>query len=352
MARIDQLVRQLVDVKNSGREILLVTSGAIGAGMGELSLEQRPKLLPQQQAAAALGQGLLIGVYNKFLREYGEKGGQILLTASDMEDRNRYLNAFDTLLALLQHGVIPIINENDTVATDEIKFGDNDTLAARVAGLVEADLLINLTDTEGLYRTSPPHNQEEAEPIRSIDEISPEIEQLAGKEGSPAATGGMETKIEAAKVATGSGIPMVIAPGYREAVVLQVIDMLEEETDFDLGTTFLPQEDTLSKRKQWLLYNLTSEGSVLVDRGARDALVLKGKSLLPSGILKVDGDFSRGELINVLDGSEEVIAKGLANYSASEVREIKGRHSEEIYEILGYIHQEEVLHRDNIVVVS
>ena len=351
--QIDKLVRQLVDVKNAGRDVLLVTSGAIGAGMGELSLQQRPRLLSRQQAAAALGQGQLIGVYNKFLREYGERGGQVLLTGSDMEDRSRYLNAFDTLLALLQYGVIPVINENDTVATDEIKFGDNDTLAALVAGLVEADLLINLTDTEGLYRGGPPDDEtEEAEIIRSVAEITPEIERLAGSKGTPAATGGMETKIEAAKVATGSGITMVIAPGHKESVVLETIDMLEQGTDLYLGTTFLPQNDTLSKRKQWLLYNMTPEGSVTVDPGARDALVENGKSLLPSGITSVTGDFARGELIKILDRTEEPIARGLANYSASEVNRIKGKHSEDIYDILGYIYQEEVLHRDNMVVTD
>ena len=351
--RIDRLVRQLVDVKNMGKDILLVTSGAIGAGMGELSLNQRPKLLPQQQAAAALGQGLLIGLYNKFLRNYGEQGGQILLTGSDMEDRNRYLNAFDTLLALLEHGVIPIINENDTVATEEIKFGDNDTLAARVAGLVEADLLINLTDTEGLYRRNPDlEDPDKSDLIPYVDEITPEIEKLAGDKGSPVSTGGMETKVEAAKIATGSGITMVVAPGYRDGVILQVIEMLEGGPEFQLGTTFLPQEDTLTKRKQWLMYNLSPEGKVFIDRGAREALVNQGTSLLPGGITGVEGSFSRGELIEIFDQSGEVIAKGLTNYSDSEIRQIKGKHSEEIYDVLGYIHQEEVLHRDNIVLAT
>lgn len=352
LSRIDRLLRQIVDLKNQGREVLFVTSGAIGAGMGEMGLEKKPNLIKEQQAAAAVGQGQLIALYNKFLREYGEKGGQVLLTASDMEDRTRYLNAFNTLDTLLDYGVIPIINENDTVATEEIQFGDNDTLAARVAGLVEADLLINLTDTEGLYNQDPSRASDNLELISRIDKITPEIEKIAGTEGSKVSTGGMQTKIEAAKIAIKSGIMMVIGPGYQENIILEIINMLENKNDFTIGTTFIPEKNSLPKRKQWFRFNLAARGRVKIDRGAEKALLNRGKSLLPGGILETSGNYQRGDLVNVFNEHDVLIAKGLINYSRQEVEQIKGHHSRDISEIIGYINQEEVLHRDNMVIVS
>ncbi|MFW6309040.1 MAG: glutamate 5-kinase [bacterium] len=352
LSRIDRLLRQIVDLKNQGREVLFVTSGAIGAGMGEMGLEKKPNLIKEQQAAAAVGQGQLIALYNKFLREYGEKGGQVLLTASDMEDRTRYLNAFNTLDTLLDYGVIPIINENDTVATEEIQFGDNDTLAARVAGLVEADLLINLTDTKGLYNQDPSRASDNLELISRIDKITPEIEKIAGTEGSKVSTGGMQTKIEAAKIAIKSGIMMVIGPGYQENIILEIINMLENKNDFTIGTTFIPEKNSLPKRKQWFRFNLAARGRVKIDRGAEKALLNRGKSLLPGGILETSGNYQRGDLVNVFNEHDVLIAKGLINYSRQEVEQIKGHHSRDISEIIGYINQEEVLHRDNMVIVS
>lgn len=350
LTRIDHLLRQLVDIKNMGKEVLLVTSGAIGAGMGEMDLEEKPKLIPEQQAVAAVGQGLLMGVYNKFLREYGEKCAQILLTASDMENRERYLNAFNTLLALLKHDVIPVINENDTVATQEIKFGDNDTLSARVAGLVEADLLINLTDIEGLYNGDPRQGQEDLQVLHRIKKITPEIEALGGGQGSKVGTGGMNTKLEAAKIAVDSGIIMVIGPGYEKNIILHLIEMLEEGKKYNLGTTFLPEEECLSKRKQWLYFNLSVKGCIEIDRGAEKALLYRGKSLLPGGITDVEGRFSPGEMVAIVNIDKKEIGKGIVNYSAREIEEIKGCQSEEIYLHLGYINQEEVIHRDNMVI--
>ncbi len=350
LTRIDHLLRQLVDIKNMGKEVLLVTSGAIGAGVGEMGLEEKPKLIPEQQAAAAIGQGLLMGVYNKFLREYGEKCAQILLTASDMENRERYLNAFNTLLALLKHGVIPIINENDTVATQEIKFGDNDTLSARVAGLVEADLLINLTDIDGLYNGDPRQEQEDLQVIHRIKEITPEIEALGCGHGSDLGTGGMVTKLEAARIAVDSGITMVIGPGHKENIILHLIEMLEQNGDYDLGTTFLPEKESLSKRKQWLYFNLSVKGCIEIDQGAEKALLYRGKSLLPGGITEVKGDFSPGEMVEITNSDKEEVGKGIVNYSAREIEEIKGCQSKEIYSHLGYINQEEVIHRDNMVI--
>jgi len=350
LTMIDNIVRQLVDLKNRGKEVILVTSGAIGAGMGELGCEKKPKLIPKQQAMAAIGQGLLIGVYNRFLREYGEKGAQVLLTSRDLEDRDRYLNAFNTLMTLLEYGVIPIVNENDTVATNEIKFGDNDTLSARVASLAEADVLINLSDVEGLYKGDPAKATETLEIIRKVEEITPEIEKLAGSKGSEVSTGGMSTKIEAAKAAVDSGIIMIIGPGYRKNVVIDLMNMLEKNKEYSLGTTFLPSGDSLSKRKQWFSYNVPVCGSLKIDKGAEEALVNKGKSLLPGGVKEVIGVFSSGGLVRILSHEGKEIGKGLVDYSSAEIEKIKGHHSSEIFSILGYINQEEIIHRRNMVI--
>ena len=351
LTMIDNIVRQLVDLKNRGKEVILVTSGAIGAGMGELGCEKKPKLIPKQQAMAAIGQGLLIGVYNRLFREYGEKGAQILLTSKDLEDRDRYLNAFNTLMTLLEYRVVPIVNENDTVATSEIKFGDNDNLSARVASLAEADVLINLSDVEGLYKGDPTKTTESLEIIRRVDEITPEIEMLAGSnKGSEVSTGGMFTKIEAAKAAVDSGIIMVIGPGYRKNVIIDIVSMLEKDETYNLGTTFFPSRGCLSKRKQWLSFNVPVCGSLKVDEGAEEALVNKGKSLLPGGVKEVIGDFSSGSLVKILNEDEKEIGKGLVDYSSTEIERIKGHHSSEIFSILGYINQEEIIHRRNMII--
>ena len=351
LTMIDNIVRQLVDLKNRGKEVILVTSGAIGAGMGELGCEKKPKLIPKQQAMAAIGQGLLIGVYNRLFREYGEKGAQILLTSKDLEDRDRYLNAFNTLMTLLEYRVVPIVNENDTVATSEIKFGDNDNLSARVASLAEADVLINLSDVEGLYKGDPTKTTESLEIIRRVDEITPEIEMLAGSnKGSEVSTGGMATKIEAAKAAVDSGIIMVIGPGYRKNVIIDIVSMLEENEEYNLGTTFMPTGGSLSKRKQWLYLNVPVCGSLKVDEGAEEALVNKGKSLLPGGVKEVIGDFSAGSLVRILNRYGKEIGKGLVDYSSTEIERIKGHHSSEIFSILGYINQEEIIHRRNMII--
>jgi glutamate 5-kinase len=350
LTMMDNIVRQLVDLKNRGKEVILVTSGAVGAGMGELGCEKRPDLIPEQQAMASIGQGLLIGVYNRFLREYGEMGAQILLTSSDLEDRDRYLNAFNTLITLIKYGVIPIVNENDTVATNEIRFGDNDTLSARVASLAEADVLINLSDIEGLYRGDPSQGTESLEIIRKVDQITPEIESLAGSKGSEVSTGGMYTKIEAAKVAFDSGIIMIIGPGYRKNIIIDLVNMLENEEEYTLGTTFLPGGDVLPKRKQWLSFNLPVCGSLKVDKGAEEALVKRGKSLLPGGIMEVIGVFSSGSLVTILSSEGNEIGKGMVHYSSVEIDKIKGHHTSEIFSILGYANKEEVIHRENMVI--
>ncbi len=350
MSRIDHFLRQLVDLKDQEREVLFVTSAAIGAGMAQLGLKERPGSIPEQQAMAAVGQAQLMAVYNSFLKEYGEVGGQILLTSSDLEDRSRYLNAFNTVEALLKNGVIPIINENDTTATQEIKFGDNDTLSARVAGLVEADLLIILSDVPGLYNGEPDSKREDLKLIRKVDKITDKIEQLAGGKGSLLGTGGMYTKIEAARIAVDSGITMVIGPGYEDYIIQKIVRMLEEGEEYYTGTTFLPGENILTKRKQWLYYNLPVSGSIKIDSGAEEALVENGKSLLPGGITNIKGSFEQGDLVSIINQTGEILGSGLANYSAGEIERIKGRHSEEIKDLLGYFNREEIIHRDNMVI--
>ena len=346
--QIDTLSRQLVDLKNQGREIILVSSGAVAAGMGELGYAKKPTAIPEQQACAAVGQGLLVGIYNKFFREYGAKCAQILLTSSDLEDRNRYLNAFNTLKTLIDHGVIPVINENDTVVTKEIKVGDNDTLAARVAGLVEADLLINLSDVDGLYNGNPDGNRDNVSLISKVENITAEIEKMAGGKGSEVGTGGMETKIEAAKIAVNSGVQMIIGSGKEKNSLLKIVEMAEN-SQFDLGTTFLTAEERLSKRKQWLNFNLPPLGKIVVDQGAAEALVRRGKSLLPGGIIKIEGEFNSGDPVTISDG-KRAIGKGIVNYNSDEIEKIKGAHSNEIEQILGYFNKSEVIHRDNMVI--
>ncbi|MFW6022421.1 MAG: glutamate 5-kinase [Halanaerobiaceae bacterium] len=349
LSRIDHFLRQMVDLKNQKRDILFVTSGAIGAGMAVLGISERPRSIPEQQGMAAVGQAQLMAIYNKFLREYGEIGAQILLTSSDLEDRNRYLNAYNTMENLLKSDVIPIINENDTVATQEIKFGDNDTLSARVAGLMEADLLIVLSDIDGLYNGDP-RIEKNLKIIKKIENITPEIEQLAGGKGSNLGTGGMQTKIQAAKIAVNSGMVMVIGPGHDRNILLKIIDMLEKENEYSTGTTFLPTEKSLSKRKHWLLYNPSVCGSIRIDKGAEDALIKRGKSLLPGGIIDISGEFEKGDPVAILNPAGKQIGKGLANYSSQEVEIIKGHHSESIDKLLGYINRPDVIHRDNLVI--
>lgn len=348
--QIAHFLQQMAALKNQGREVLFVTSGAIGAGMGQLGVKDRPKHIPEQQAMAAVGQAQLMAVYNSILREIGEIGAQILLTASDLEDRKRYLNAYNTLRCLLKRGVIPIINENDTVATDEIKFGDNDTLSALVAGLVDAELLIILSDIDGLYDGDP--RQENSRKMNKVEQITAEIESYAQGRGSKWGTGGMQTKLSAAKIAVNSGIVAVIGPAYQERVILDIVEMLEQGTDYSIGTTFIPKANALSKRKHWLMYNLGDCGSLVVDHGAETALVERGKSLLPGGIIAVEGNFQQGDLVKVVSRSGHLIGKGLVNYSASEIELIKGRHSRDISSVLGFSNGPDVIHRDNLAICN
>lgn len=342
--RIEKLIRELADLANQGKEIILVTSGAVGAGMDRLGLKEKPKTIPEKQAAAAVGQGILMHTYEKIFGEYGQMVAQILLTKEDSVNRKRYANSRNTLMTLLDMGVIPIINENDVVAVDELKIGDNDTLSALVASIVDADLLIILSDVEGVYTANPQTNPD-AKLIAEISDISPDIESIAGGPGTMRGTGGMYTKIQAAKIAVNSGVAMIIASGGRDGVVR---DILQGES---IGTLFISKENRLHVRKKWLAFGARIHGSITVDKGCEQALIKTGSSLLPAGIQAVEGDFEQGNTVKVLNGNGREIARGLANYSSEDVRRISGAKSQEIADRLGSKPYDEVIHRDNMVVL-
>ncbi|NLO89271.1 MAG: glutamate 5-kinase [Clostridia bacterium] len=345
MEKMEKLVNEITTVMDRGIEVILVSSGAVGAGIGRLGLEERPKTVPEKQAAAAVGQGILVHSYEKLFEKHGKIVAQILLTREDVADRNRFLNARNTFITLLGYGVIPIVNENDTVAVEEIQFGDNDRLSALVACLVDADLLIILSDIDGVY-THDPKLDAEAELISVIENVNgyDGIADFGGQPGSRFSTGGMVTKFQAAKIATHSGIPMVIAHAQRENVLL---DILEGRP---VGTLFLPS-GKLHAKKKWIGFGSNTCGKIYVDRGAEKAIVENGKSLLPSGIIKAEGSFVVGDVVSVVDCKKKEIARGIVNYNAAEVEMIKGRHSDEIEEILGYRVCPEVIHRDNLTVI-
>lgn len=342
LKQIEKLVRELADLMNQGKEIVLVTSGAVGAGLGRLGFSKKPRSLREKQAVAAVGQGILLHMYEKIFAEYGQIVAQILLTRDDFSERKRYLNIRHTFSQLMEYGVIPIVNENDTTAVDELKFGDNDSLAALVAGAIDADLLILLTDIEGLYDAHP-KLYPDAKKIDLIAEITPEIELLAGGAGSYLGTGGMSTKIQAAKICTNSGIPMVIANGSKEGVLDEIIKGEQ------IGTLFLPREEKLCGRKKWIAYGSALAGKIVIDAGAADALIKEGKSLLPIGIVEIKGNFEAGATVSVIDTQDIEIARGIANYSAIELDKIKRKKTKEIEAILGHKDYDEAIHRDNLV---
>lgn len=343
LAYIERLVRELADLKNQGRQIILVSSGAIGAGMGRLGLKRRPETIPEKQAAAAVGQGVLIQLYEKFFLEYGQVVAQILLTRADFAGRRRYLNASNTLLTLLRWGVVPVINENDTVSVQEIKFGDNDRLSALVAGLCDADLLVLLTTVEGLH-DSDPQRFPQARLIPEVKSITPEIKSLAAGTEDALATGGMVTKLQAAEIAANSGVGMYIACGKRPDVLNRIL------SGDGPGTYFPRQKSFLNRRKRWIAYGRTVQGSVTVDEGAKSALCSAGKSLLPVGVLKVEGAFEKGGLISVCDEGGQEIGRGFCNFSSEELSLIKKHPSSHIVRLIGREAGDEVIHRDNLVI--
>jgi glutamate 5-kinase len=342
-AAIGQWASQLGALVRDGREVIMVSSGAIAEGMKRLGWKTRPREINELQAAAAVGQMGLVQMYETKLREHGIGSAQVLLTHADLADRERYLNARSTLLTLLEHRVVPVINENDTVVTDEIKFGDNDTLGSLVANLVEADLLVILTDQKGLY-TADPRKDPQAAFVHVARAGDPALEAMAGGAGSGVGTGGMITKILAARRAAGSGASTVIAWG-REPDVLWRLTRGES-----IGTCLVAQTAKLQARKQWMADHLQLRGSVRIDLGAVAKLVTEGKSLLPIGMVAVEGEFARGDVIAIRDPQGAEVARGLANYASSEARMLCGKSSADFERLLGYAGEPEMVHRDNLVV--
>ncbi|HSF22057.1 MAG TPA: glutamate 5-kinase [Burkholderiales bacterium] len=344
---LDALTRwagEIAELRRMGREVVLVSSGAVAAGMQRLGWKRRPHALHELQAAAAVGQMGLIQVYESCFRQHNLLSSQVLLTHEDLADRKRYLNARSTLRTLLGLAVIPIINENDTVASDEIRFGDNDTLAALVTNLIEADALVILTDQDGLY-DSDPRRGGAAKLIAEGRAGDPALEAMAGGTGSAIALGGMLTKVLAAKRAARSGAHTVIASGREDGVLPRLA------RGESIGTLLVAERATLAARKQWLADQLQVRGSLTLDAGAVKALTVHGKSLLPIGVYEVTGEFERGEAVSCLDESRREVARGLVNYNAQETRRILRAPSSEIETRLGYVDEPELIHRDNLVLL-
>jgi glutamate 5-kinase len=342
---IGEWCRQLSALMRDGRELIMVSSGAIAEGMKRLGWTTRPKELHELQAAAAVGQMGLAQMYETKLRENGLGSAQVLLTHADLADRERYLNARSTLLTLLAHGVLPVINENDTVVNDEIKFGDNDTLGALVANLVEADALIILTDQKGLF-TADPRRDPNATFVHQAHAGDAKLEEMAGGAGSSIGRGGMITKILAAKRAAGSGASTVIAWGREPDALLR---LAQGEA---IGTLLVAPTQKQQARKQWMADHLQLRGSITIDDGAVAKLRNEGKSLLPIGMTAVTGDFSRGEVIAILDTQGQEIARGLANYASAEARLLCRKPSTDVESLLGYVAEAEMVHRDNLVLTK
>ena len=342
--RIEMLADQIAGLRTD-REVVLVTSGAIVTGTARLALGERPRSIPEKQAAAAVGQSALMWQYEIAFKRHRIAVGQVLLTAQDIADRTRYINARNTLMTLLRFGVVPIVNENDTVAVEEIKVGDNDNLSALVASLIDADLLVVLTDVDGLY-TEDPSVSVGARKLDTVEAVTEDITRLVWDRAGRGSVGGMATKLEAAQKAAASGIPMIIASGHEPEVLVRLL------AGERLGTLFVPKADRLTARKRWIAFAVPPQGRLTVDAGALRALTHQGRSLLPSGVVDVDGEFAAGEVVAVAsqtDGRE--FGRGLVNFDAAELRKIRGAQTREIEERLGYRSVDEVIHRDNLVIL-
>lgn len=344
LERIRSLADDISALHDDGYKPVVVSSGAIAAGMKNLGLKKKPHDIVLKQAAAAVGQSSLMWAYEKCFGVHGKKVAQVLLTREDLSDRKRYINSRNTLNTLLSFRVIPIINENDTVSTEEIRFGDNDHLASLVATLIEAERFVILSDVDGLF-TVDPRKDPNATLIGRVSEITPEIEGIAGGAVTVVGTGGMYSKVLAAKKAMNSGITVNIVNGRKKGVLRSII---KGEL---CGTEFVAREVRPSQKKRWIAHGIRSKGFLTLDSGAVEAIVKRGKSLLPSGIVDVSGDFDIGDAVYCLDTSGNRIAKGLVNYSAQEIARIKGRNTREIDSILGYKYSDEVIHRDNLAIL-
>jgi glutamate 5-kinase len=345
LERIQDIAKNIASLQRLGKHIVLVSSGAIGAGVAALKMKERPKTIPEKQATAAIGQPLLMEAYENAFRKQECTIAQILLTKDDFTNRARYLNAKNTFSVLLDKGVVPVINENDTVAVEEIKLGDNDNLSALVANLIEADLLIILSDIDGLFSDDPTKNSK-AELIPIVEKITPQIEKLAKSSKTELSTGGMITKIQAAKRCVSAGIAMIIANGKNPKALEEIFS-----GDFR-GTLFLPAEKKLNVRKKWIGFVSHAHGYIIVDDGAKYALLKRQKSLLPSGILEVHGEFKAHDTISVRDIEGIEIAKGVTGFSSMDLGKIKGKKTSELEKILNCKSCDEVIHRDNLVLIG
>jgi len=340
--QIEAVTSGVCELLKRNLEVVLVSSGAVAAGKGALGIEGRPATIPLQQAAAAIGQSRLMRAYKDSFEGYQQTVAQILLTRDDLGHRRRYLNARNTLMTLIEHHITPIINENDTVVVEEIRFGDNDNLSALVCQLVEADLLIILSDVDGLYDKDP-SGHSDAKLIAEVQEITPQIEAIAGTSSTLVGTGGMATKLQAARTATQSGVTTLIVNGRKAGVLAEVFDGVSH------GTLFLPNPKKMTARKHWIAFSKRTRGSLYLDEGACRALSKGGKSLLPSGIARFEGNFDRGDAVKLCNLDGEEFARGVIGYSHLELARIAGCKSSEIEACLGYKYGDEVVHRDNLV---
>lgn len=344
LSTIATLVEVLSQLRRDGHDVVLVSSGAVGVGCGRLGMTERPRTIAMKQAVAAVGQGRLMRVYDDFFSTLGQPIAQVLLTRSDLVQRSRYVNAYRTFRQLLKLGVIPIVNENDTLAVEELKFGDNDTLSAMVASLIEADWLFLLTDVDRLYSADPRYNPD-AQPISVIDKIT-QLEELqveVGDRGTAWGTGGMVTKISAARIAMNAGVRTVITDGRTPHNIRRILN------GESLGTIFEPQIEPTNARKRWIAHGLVPGGKLYLDKGAVRAICESGRSLLAAGITEVEGEFQSKDAVQLCDLNGHEVARGLVNYSSAELQKIRGAHSDEIPKILGYEGAETVVHRDNLV---
>ncbi|MBN8033873.1 glutamate 5-kinase [Vibrio vulnificus] len=344
-AHMVELARQCAELKKQGHSVVVVSSGAIAAGREHLGYPALPNAMASKQLLAAVGQSQLIQTWESLFALYGIKIGQMLLTRADLEDRERFLNARDTINALVENGIIPVVNENDAVATSEIKVGDNDNLSALVGILCGADKLLLLTDQKGLY-TADPRKDPNAELIKEVKVIDDTLRKIAGGSGTTLGTGGMATKLQAADIARRAGIEVIIAAGRGQNVIFDALSPVPQ------GTRFLPCEEALENRKRWILAGPAASGDIVIDQGAVKAVVEKGSSLLAKGVTKVLGEFSRGEVVRVTDAKGHLVARGIASYSNQDMAKIAGKHSKDIISILGYDYGSEVIHRDDMVVIQ
>ncbi len=343
-AYVEKLVAQIAELRQTGVQVVLVTSGAISAGLETLGISSHPTDIPSLQAAASVGQVQLVGMYAALFAAQAIPVGQVLVTRHDTADRQAYLHARDTLERLLGMDVVPVVNENDTVAVEEIRFGDNDTLAALIATMIKADLVVLLTDIEGLY-SADPRSDTEAELLEHIEELTEQVISAAGGAGTAVGSGGMATKVEAAKVLMRAGIPMVVCDGRRERVIVEAAEGKA------VGTFFAGGAAGLKARKSWIALGGKPAGEVVIDDGAKEALCARGKSLLPAGVVSVSGTFSAGDAIVLKDRAGTIVARGLTALSSAELDEVKGMKSSEIAGVMPEVAGKEVIHRDHLVIL-